>query len=1068
MSKPAFSKCKTISTDEDYESDDSEIERLRTKQIDPSNDKDVLNDFHNNAKICFTYGSSLKDIEEIKWQDFSTIFVSETEDEGALAAILLSDHGSGSDDNVTDFLEITTGYELSPHSAQYLHTMLSTPYKEALSFEPLIKEIFATKLDLKILYFTTPSTEELPWFLKQCAKKVDYFSEENSTAVYYIDNRDFLPRINMERSNHNDVDALEAMVDKVFPDYPVNISKVLKGYMDSQDEIYTVFGQYHDILGLVVVNLDVDVEQGNNDFTLSQFNHFLAPRMTNERRLSDVRTNCFQIKASYMDWPGNAVQLLEELFDLFPDRDYCVMTLPRECEPTWNIIQLFSRVSQKPSSNPDYELFVCHKASLQAGVKVTMVKPSHMSGLTSLVRGEPMREVIMRDIGHSLDTEGSDAVTVVATSCDQVIGVCVLRQEYEADYVMGNYNANIGETPARLHHMIVAPVFQRFARHFLSQILKITNNSSLVYPIFNMNAKDSGRYSIISVLDEFSLATPKDKVVTKQSDSPIKMMPPFTMFYITLADSLLPIKIHGKKVVVIGSSPMAQSILEKLCTQRLVSLPNLYHITEDQEQEYSPDVVNAAPTHLGHLDMARKKRMSLFSIVNTVLGTPTRIDRDNKKVFINDKYSCSYDKLVFCLESASHAFDNNFVCRKGILRMHNYFSIESLSSAKKCLDWFLTANERGLKDGYIIILGHNLHSLSIINSLLETGAHGRSILMVNTDSDGDVGDEIFKDQNIKEKIYQQLKVLGIRVKSYNLVDIKKDSKLSLINTVIFAKGDEFIEASCVMIINCSKSTVNRNTLNILESADLVLLEDKLIVNDRYQTNDPDILAAGTGTRHGKMSSNQGPQMDPVKCLGKILTKTEEDEFHFDEDEPNKELLKQGFNVHRERRLPGGYTYLLLDANDSSLSDNHVIHTSSENGEFKLYYNSWDKIVKIHCLYHGYFPTRNLAKLARLHVSIFPGIKEANDLFEFFQQPKWTAVFHEGFQDLRQKLRTALLHRQDSATLIGAIVLNPERDEDERMSKLRETWEEKKFSDEIENKLKSFLEQHKQELNCYNI
>ena len=156
--------------------------------------------------------------------------------------------------------------------------------------------------------------------------------------------------------------------------------------------------------------------------------------------------------------------------------------------------------------------------------------------------------------------------------------------------------------------------------------------------------------------------------------------------------------------------------------------------------------------------------------------------------------------------------------------------------------------------------------------------------MVNTNDDNEGEDEIFKDQNIKERIYQQLKVLGVRIKSYNLVDIKKDSKLSIINTVIFAKGDEFIEASCVMIINCNKPTVNKNTLSMLEAADLVLLDDKLIVNDGYQTNDPDILATGSGTKHGKMSANQGINMDPVKCLGRILTLTKDDDFCVDEDD----------------------------------------------------------------------------------------------------------------------------------------------------------------------------------------
>ena len=39
-------------------------------------------------------------------------------------------------------MEITSGYELSPLTAQYVDLMTCHPYKEGLSFEPLLKEIF--------------------------------------------------------------------------------------------------------------------------------------------------------------------------------------------------------------------------------------------------------------------------------------------------------------------------------------------------------------------------------------------------------------------------------------------------------------------------------------------------------------------------------------------------------------------------------------------------------------------------------------------------------------------------------------------------------------------------------------------------------------------------------------------------------------------------------------------------------------------------------------------------------------------------------------------------------------
>ena len=48
------------------------------------------------------------------------------------------------------------------------------------------------------------------------------------------------------------------------------------------------------------------------------------------------------------------------------------------------------------------------------------------------------------------------------------------------------------------------------------------------------------------------------------------------------------------------------------------------------------------------------------------------------------------------------------------------------------------------------------------------------------------------------------------------------------------------------------------------------------------------------------------------------------------------------------------------------------------------------------------------------------------------------------------------------------MLNPEREEEERISRLRETWEEKQFARDVETKLRSFIEKHKMELLQYNI
>ena len=174
-----------------------------------------------------------------------------------------------------------------------------------------------------------------------------------------------------------------------------------------------------------------------------------------------------------------------------------------------------------------------------------------------------------------------------------------------------------------------------------------------------------------------------------------------------------------------------------------------------------------------------------------------------------------------------------------------------------------------------------------------------------------------------------------------------------------------------------------------------------------------------------------------------------------------------FIHHTERSLPGGFTYLHL-SNVEDLSAEKCLKTTSQDTEFRLYINESERISGVQVLHHGYLPSECLSRLAGLHISTFSGLSSAEDLLTFLQQPKFLAVFHEGFHKLRRQIRAELLGREDSGKLIGEIVLNPEREETERMAGLRETWEERNFSRDVEERLREFLKTHKQELPCYKI
>ena len=86
MARPELTKSDTLrtATDEDYESDDSDIERLTTRLLDPAEDGDSLVELE-------TAGQTVLSFAEDSGTESCSVFLAETGDEGPLAGIFLSD-----------------------------------------------------------------------------------------------------------------------------------------------------------------------------------------------------------------------------------------------------------------------------------------------------------------------------------------------------------------------------------------------------------------------------------------------------------------------------------------------------------------------------------------------------------------------------------------------------------------------------------------------------------------------------------------------------------------------------------------------------------------------------------------------------------------------------------------------------------------------------------------------------------------------------------------------------------------------------------------------------------------
>ena len=110
MAKLPYSKSENKSTDEDYESDDSEIDKLKTTLVDPVDDKDLVDDLCNITNIVLKYGD---DSVETLLTSGCYLFVAETDDDGPLAGIFLSDGKTDNKGRLYNMKFATQAYSLN-------------------------------------------------------------------------------------------------------------------------------------------------------------------------------------------------------------------------------------------------------------------------------------------------------------------------------------------------------------------------------------------------------------------------------------------------------------------------------------------------------------------------------------------------------------------------------------------------------------------------------------------------------------------------------------------------------------------------------------------------------------------------------------------------------------------------------------------------------------------------------------------------------------------------------------------------------------------------------------------
>merc|ERR1712216_229059 len=130
-----------------------------------------------------------------------------------------------------------------------------------------------------------------------------------------------------------------------------------------------------------------------------------------------------------------ARDFLRKAFMMFPEREYCVVTLPHTAAES-SLLSNFTMVSPRPSSTFSHVLYLLHRDGLLASeVRVQRALESHLEQLTPMLsaipNGSEVAEAVVAALGNSNKalSQNPNMASFVAVCRDQVLGVVVLTRK---------------------------------------------------------------------------------------------------------------------------------------------------------------------------------------------------------------------------------------------------------------------------------------------------------------------------------------------------------------------------------------------------------------------------------------------------------------------------------------------------------------------------------------------------------------------------------------------------------------------------------------------------------------
>nr|XP_044604766.1 cilia- and flagella-associated protein 61 isoform X3 [Equus asinus] len=591
---------------------------------------------------------------------------------------------------------------------------------------------------------------------------------------------------------------------------------------------------------------------------------------------------------------ARSLDFMNFVFSLFPDKNFCIISVPH-LTPEFVLIQNFVKLIPFNNCTLEQDLYVFHRAGLLKSINIRFATFSDTPGVENLVSTLMLSKSILEDLKQynkaHRDPDGTPLQAFVAEVAEQVVGIAVIRNEMDVEYIRSHYNIedfiyfshHQREEHGHLYHFALNPIFRHYTKFFLKEILRLGYKSCLYYPIYPQSREGkfqssyahsltSALHCLVPVRPRRQIVYPLEKLGINAPSKAVSKEPlSYALNHTNRKLTLEPKITVNAKIVVVGASNVGISFLETLvfCSHlkfsnlTLISthgLPGKKLLSTEQRKFLASDHCFNDKDHA---------LMSLCSWVNVVVGRMTAIDRAAKYVVVSKEEIVLYDHLVLCTgqqyqvpcptgADISQHLTNREVPNSSQRRYTgkvpcNHFTLNDEEDCFKALTWI--RNNSITTEGNVIVYGSTIDTYTTVETLLNLGVRGSCIHLVQPPPKSTI--TCINNYSVEGAVEDALRAAGVTVyRDAVLAQWNDGLHPDPIQSASFTTPTKPFKLPCAMFFSFFEKNVDYETFKAFNDACLVY-DGRLVIDANFHTNDVAVRAAGSLTKFSnKYYSNE--------------------------------------------------------------------------------------------------------------------------------------------------------------------------------------------------------------------